>query len=175
MLLHGRAGAGKSSCLANSVTQWAQGELQPNITCVLFLTAGSDEPIALPQLLWLDYPEAGKWSLEQAGHVFNHLQHLADHQMLAIVIDGLDEMGSMSEKDINLDQRAKIDIKTLCVGTISRKILRGSRVIASGRNVQWVNQTILHGEAELYELADLEEEDHNKMIEIVDPDEQEQV
>ena len=48
-------------------------------------------------------------------------------------------------------------------------------MIASGRNVQWVNQTILHGEAELYELADLEEEDHKKMIEIVEPDEQEQV
>ena len=64
-------------------------------------------------------------------------------------------------------------MKTLCVGIISRKILRGARVIASGRNVEWVNQTILNGEADIYEFAELDEEDHKKMIKIVDPDEQE--
>ena len=66
VLLRREAGAGKSSCLAKSVTLWDHGQLLENILCVLFLTAGSDEIIALSKLLWMDYPEAGKWSLEHA-------------------------------------------------------------------------------------------------------------
>ena len=75
----------------------------------------------MAKLLWLEYPEAGKWSLQQPGHVFQHLQHLADHQMLAIVINRLDDIGSISKKDYdnathsNLDHTAKIVMKTLCV------------------------------------------------------------
>ena len=86
-------------------------------------------------------------------------------------IDGLDELGSMTRRDIANASRAAadpskdVDIKTFCVGVLTQKILPGARVIATGRNTRNINQEILKNQALMYEIVEMDETDRGAMVE----------
>ena len=60
---------------------------------------------------------------------YQFLIHLAEEGRVAVVIDGLDELGTMSMKDVQNAARTashptqSIDIKTICVGIIEKKFI----------------------------------------------------
>ena len=182
-LLKGRAGAGKSSVSAKTVEQWAEGNHLNDITCCLFLTSGSEKEIPMYKTVWDSYTEACNWTDEEFLEVYQHLQILAHEGKLAIIIDGLDEFGPMTKKDIGDASKAAIhpnmdlDLRTACVGILSKKILCGARVLATGRNTKLINSEILKNKANMWELDSLTQGDRKNMIDKMetDPKERERI
>ena len=52
VLLKGEAGAGKSSVVTKLIQRWAEGEEAEDISCILFLSAGSEGKLSLYSTLW---------------------------------------------------------------------------------------------------------------------------
>ena len=59
------------------------------------LTLSSADKIPLSKLIWGEYHGSDILTKEQASYVFPYLQELASKGELAIIIDGLDELGTM--------------------------------------------------------------------------------
>ena len=181
VLVKGVAGAGKSSVAAKIVQQWAQGIHLKGITCCLFLAAGSEEKIPLIKIIWDEHILKSHRSDNEAEEVFYLLQDLADQGKLAIIVDGLDELGTITTKDIATARRAAththtlVDIKTVCAGILSQDILPGAKVLATGRSTELINKEVLGGKAILYELIDFTESDRNKMVEMMEQDPNERI
>ena len=141
-----------------------------NITCCLFLAAGSEEKIPLNRIIWDEYHEVSRWKDHEAEEAFSHLQDLADRGQLAVIIDGLDELGTMTMKDkdnaarVTMYPSLMIDMKTACLGILSKKILPGALVMATGRNTELVNKEVLEKKAHLCELVHLTEDDRKNLI-----------
>ena len=175
-LLKGEAGGGKSSVVTKAVQRWAEGNHMLGFTCCLFLAAGSEEKIPLYKIIWDEYTDVRKWSENEAKETFQHLQNLADEGKLAIIIDGLDELGMMTAKDaLNASRAAnhsplEVDMKTACVGILNKTILPGARVLATGRNTELVNKEILQSKASMKELIKLTANDRGRMIEMMESD-----
>jgi hypothetical protein len=170
-LLQGAAGAGKSSVAVKALKRWSMLEEMKGATCCLFLSAGSEEKIPMYKMVWDEHSEPLLWPDIQLRDIFQCLQELAQVGRLSIWIDGLDELGYMSQRDIANASRAaadpemKVDIKTFCVGVLSQKILPGARVIGTGRNTSNVNQELLKNKAVMYELVEMDDSDRSAMIE----------
>ena len=175
-LLQGEAGSGKSSVAAKAMQKWADGQHMKDITCCLFLAAGSEKEIPLCKIVWDEYNEVQKWTDSEAKEVFQQLQHMADEGKLAIIIDGLDELGAMKMKDLSNARRAanhsplEVDMRTACVGILSKIILPGAKVFATGRNTELVNNDILAGLASVKELVELSVSDRENLIEMMEMD-----
>eukprot|EP00092_Neocalanus_flemingeri_P015041 GFUD01016245.1.p1 GENE.GFUD01016245.1~~GFUD01016245.1.p1 ORF type:complete len:913 (+),score=201.86 GFUD01016245.1:85-2823(+) len=175
-LLKGVAGSGKTSVSVKTIQQWAKGEHLKNITCCLFLAAGSDAKIPLFKMVWDTYSEVGRWEDHECKESFHHLQTLADQGSLVILIDGIDELGTMTKADVDLAARAaihpalEVDIRTTCVGIMTQKILPGAFILATGRITEMVNQQVLEEKAMLYELLDLTQEDRQELVVMMEED-----
>ena len=173
-LLKGEAGAGKSSVAAKAVQQWSVGKHLKDITCCLFLTAGSEIKVPLNKTIWDDYSDSQKWTDTEAKEVFKQLQILADEGKLAIVIDGLDELGTITRKDLYNASRAashtstEVDMKTTCAGILSKNILSGAKVLATGRNTEIVNTETLGQMSSMWALEDLTNSDRERLIQLME-------
>ena len=174
VLLKAEAGAGKSSLSAKIVQRWAQGNILKNITCLLMLRAGSDMKVPLLRIIWEDFTGAKVWSAEQFENVFLCLSMLADEGRLAIIIEGIDELGHMTPKNITKANTAaiypttEIDMKTACAGILTKKVFSGAKVIATGRNTEMVNCEILKNKAKMYELLELNDSDREIMVQLME-------
>ena len=175
-LLKGEAGAGKSSLAAKAVQKWATGHHMKNITCCLFLAAGSEDKIPLYKIVWDEYADIQNWTENEAKEAYSHLKHLAEENKLAVIIDGLDELGYMSENDKKTARRAanhpplEVDIKTACIGILSKIILPGANVFATGRNTALVNQDVLENNASMWDLVKLTQKDREQFVVMMEPD-----
>ena len=178
-LLQGVAGAGKTSVSVKILQQWSEDKILKNITCCLFLVAGSEEKIPLYKIIWGDYKEVSCWNDRETEEIYKHLQVLAKEGKLAVIIDGLDEFGVMKRNDVdNATMVAKhpakeVDIKTACLGILTKKILPGAKVLATGRNTGLVNKEVLEKESNLYALVDLTKADRTSLVEKMEQDKQE--
>ena len=175
-LLKGEAGAGKSSVAAKVVQKWSEGTHMKNITCCLFLAAGSDIKIPLYKIIWDEYSDVQRWKETEAKEAFAHLQSLADEGKLAVVIDGLDELGPMTIKDVENASRiashiaSDISIMTTCTSILTKRILPGAKVLATGRNTKLVNTEILEGKGSMHELIGLTKADRENLVHMMEPD-----
>ena len=94
--------------------------------------------------------------------------------------DGLDELGAMSKGDVSNAARAAahpslaVDMRTLCAGILSKTILPGAKVLATGRSTEVINRDILEGKALLYEFVGLTDEDRTKLIDMMEQNKGEQ-
>ena len=59
----------------------------------------------------------------------------------------------------------KVDKRTACAGILTQKIFPGSRVLATGRTTNLINDSLLEGRALLYELVPFSEADRDTMVE----------
>ena len=181
VLVKAVAGAGKSTFAAMTMQEWSERKILKNITCCLFLAAGSEEKVAMCLQLWDETNHVMRLTRREAEEAFPHLQNLADRGELAILFDGLDEFGLMTKKDIDnaskaaLDPTHEVDMKTLCVGVLSKKILSGAKVLATGRNTDHVNKELLGGEAIQLEFVDLKDEDLANLIKLMEGNKDEQI
>ena len=75
-------------------------------------------------------------------------------------VQDADRVASHPDKEINM--------KTLCVGILTKKILPGARVIATGRNTEAVNSDILENKAAMYELVAMDANDRGIMIDLME-------
>ena len=175
-LLHGEAGAGKSSEAAKILQQWAEGNIMKNISCCLFLTAGSEVPVPLSRLIWDEYDEVSRWNDGDVLETYHYLLDMAKEGRVAIVIDGLDELGTMTMTDVNTAARVAInpnqtiEIKVLCSGILAKKILPGALVLATGRNTDMINAAILENNGNQYSLVDLTEVDREDLVAMMEMD-----
>ena len=180
-LLKGEAGAGKSSVAVKVMKDWSERSHMKDITCCLFLAAGSDEKIPLYKIIWDEYSEATRWSESDAKATFTHLQQLAYEDRLAVIIDGLDEFGVITKKEVANASRAalhpplEVDIKTACAGILNKTIFPGAKVLATGRSTELLNIDILESKASMKKLVELTEGDREKLIELIEPEPQERV
>ena len=131
-LLQGAAGAGKSSVAVKALKRWAALEQKNGASCFLFLAAGSEEKIPLYKLIWDEHGDFSDHTDDDLKDAYKYIQELAKSGSLCIWIDGLDEFGSFTMKDTKNAARATLhmdketDIKTLCVGILTQKILPGA-------------------------------------------------
>ena len=175
-LLQGAAGAGKSSVSVKTLKRWAALEQKNGASCFLFLAAGSEEKVPLYKLIWDEHGDVSNHTDDDLKDAFKYIQELAKAGSLCIWIDGLDELGSMTKKDtknagrVALHSDTLIDMKTLCVGILTQKILPGAQVVATGRNTRAVNSDILKNKAAMYELVAMDENDRGKMIDLMEQD-----
>ena len=96
VLLKGEAGAGKSSVLAKLIQSWAEGEEAKDISCMLFLAAGSRGKISLQRIVWDGHYDVVNWAEEDFHKAYLSLKNLAIEGKVAVLIDGLDEIGDIS-------------------------------------------------------------------------------
>ena len=169
-LLKGDAGAGKSTIAVKLMQQWAKKMLLNNTTLTLFFSAGSDMKIPLNRLVWSSFSGVSRWKEEDFEEAFICLIELAHEGRLSVVIDGLDEFGSMSQTTVTIARDAasypsnQIDVTTLCAGILARKILPGAKVLATGRSTEIINKEVMNGEGRSFDLVTLEEEDREKLV-----------
>ena len=165
---------------AKTVHDWALGKTLKNMTCCLILSAGSTEKIPMNKLIWDEYKGMHSLNASEIEELFSCLQVLAFEGSLAIIIDGLDELGAMSKGDVSNAARAAahpslaVDMRTLCAGILSKTILPGAKVLATGRSTEVINRDILEGKALLYEFVGLTDEDRTKLIDMMEQDKGEQ-
>ena len=175
-LLKGPAGAGKSSVATKILQNWADGTILKDITCCLFLAAGSEEKVPLYKIVWDEHKEVQFLGEKDFSEAFYNLKLLAYEGHLAVIIDGLDELGAMSYKDIENAERAalhppmSVDMKTTCVGILDKTIFKGAKVLATGRNIELINKEILRDQAKMWELMPLTKSDREQMVEMMEPD-----
>ena len=175
-LVKAEAGAGKSSVTAKTIHDWALGKTLKKITCCLILSAGSTEKIPMNKLIWDEYKGIHNLDPNEIEELFKCLLVLAFEGALAIIIDGLDELGTMSKTDVSNAARAAahpslaVDMRTLCAGILSKTILPGAKVLATGRSTEVINRDVLEGRALLYEFVDLTDKDRTKLIAMMEQD-----
>ena len=99
-LVKSDAGGGKSTIAVKIVQQWANESMLKNTTLTLFFSAGSDLKIPLNSLVWSRFKWVSRWKDEDFEEAFICLNELAHEGRLAVVIDGLDEFGAMSQKTL---------------------------------------------------------------------------
>ena len=178
-LLKSVAGGGKSSLCAKVMQEWVTGEKIQDIMLCLFMSSGSSEKISLTRLIWDEYDEVSSW--EDHEEIYQDLQRLAKTGRLAVIIDGLDEFGQFSKKDvanaarIAADPKKEVDIKTTCLGLLSQKILPGAKILATGRDTDYINRDLLKSNADTYQIVDLNEEDRTMLVQKLEPDSQRRV
>ena len=172
-LLQGAAGAGKSSVSVKALKSWASRK--NGASCILFLAAGSEEKVPLYKLIWDEHSHFSDHTDDELKGAFKYIQELAKTGSLCIWIDGLDEFG-LTQKEVQDSGRValhpdkEVDMKTLCVGILTQKILPGARVVATGRNTGAVNREILENKAAMYELVEMDDNDRVKLINLMEPD-----
>ena len=178
-LLQAVAGGGKSSLCVKLLQEWASGEKLQNITLCLFITSGSSEKLPLTHLIWDEYEKVSAW--EDHEETYRSLQDLAKSGRLAIIIDGLDEFGEFSRNDVKnaariaADPKKEINIKTLCLALLSKVILPGAKILATGRNTEYINRQFLDNNADTYQIIDHSKDDRTKLVELLEKDEQRQI
>ena len=171
VLLKGGAGAGKSSVVTKLIKRWADGEIVDSVSIVLFLTAGSDREVALQRIIWDGNNDICDWKEEDFLEAYRFIKNLALEGKVLVLIDGLDEMGTFSKKDVlNANQIAPnphldVDMRTTCAGILAQKIFPGARVLATGRTTNLINEQILEGKASLFDLEPLTVADRDTMVE----------
>ena len=175
-LLKGPAGAGKSLVATKVLQRWADGIILKDITCCLFLSTGSEDKIPLNKIIWDEHKDFQFWGGKDFSEAFYNLKLLAYAGHLAVIIDGLDELGGISHKDIETAKRAalhppmSVDMKTTCVGILDKVIFTGAKVFATGRNIELINTEILKDQAKMWELMPLTKSDREQMVEMMEPD-----
>ena len=173
VLLKGEAGAGKSSVVSKLIQRWAEREEAEDISCILFLTAGSEERVSLQRIIWDGNRDLVNWKEEDFHEVYVCLKDLAIEAKIAVLIDGLDEIGNMTSKDVSNASTAsanphmEVDIKTACAGILTQKIFPGARVLATGRTTNLINEQLFKGGALLYDLVSFNEADREVMVEMM--------
>ena len=171
VLLKGEAGSGKSSVATKLMQRWAGAEEKEDIACMLFLSAGSEGKLSLERMIWDGNQDTENWKKEDFHEAYTCLKNLAIEGKTAVVIDGLDEIGHMTSKDVsNASQAAAnphmdVDLKTACVGILAKKIFPGARVLATGRTTNLINDKLLEKKALLYDLVPFNEADRDVMVE----------
>ena len=83
------------------VQGWAEGEEAENLACVLFLSAGSEGKVALQRALWDGHKQMVDWEDGDFAQAYQNMKELAIEGKVAIIIDGLDEIGHMTSKDVS--------------------------------------------------------------------------
>ena len=171
VLLKGEAGSGKSSVATKLVQRWSEGEDHNDIVCILFLSAGSLGKVSLQRILWDGHSDSVNWTEDDFKEAYLCLKDLAIEGKIAIVIDGLDELGSFTTQDVSHASQAAtnphldVDLRTACAGILAQKILPGARVIATGRTTNLLNQQLLRGTASLFDLEPMSRADRDAMVE----------
>ena len=171
VLLKGEAGSGKSSVTTKLIQRWAEGEEAEDQACMLFLSAGSEGKVSLQRILWDGHGGSVNWSEEHFHEAYLCLQHLAIEGKLTILLDGLDEIGTMGSKDVldasqsSLNPHMEVELKTAFAGILTQKIFPGARVLATGRIVNVINDQILAKKGLLYDLVPFNELDREAMVE----------
>ena len=169
VLLKGEAGSGKSSMTTKLIQRWAEGDEGNNLACILFLSAGSEGKVSLQRILWEGHSDVVSWKEEEFRETYLCLKALAIEGKLAILIDGLDEFGSFTVKDVtNASQAADhphldVDMRTACAGILTQKIFPGARVLATGRTTL-INNLLLDGKGILFDLEPLTEADRDTLV-----------
>ena len=170
VMIVGEAGAGKSSIASKIVKEWAEGDRNEDKECCLFLSA-SNSNITLPlnKLIWDGVGTSG-WGEDTVQQVFEQLGGLARNNKIIIVLDGIDEIGSITKQDIDdagriaEDPAGRLSLKTLCAGILNEKIIPGARVIATGRTelkVPGIN-------TKHFVIEDLNDTDRNVLVKKVE-------
>ena len=170
VLLKGEAGAGKSSVLAKLIQSWAESEEAKDISCMLFLAAGSRGKISLQRIVWDGHYDVVNWAEEDFHKAYLSLKNLAIEGKVAVLIDGLDEIGDISTADAanavqsSANPHLEVDIKTTCAGILAQKMFPGANVLATGRITSLTNEGLLEGQAKLFELEDMTEDNRDTMV-----------
>ena len=170
VLLKGEAGAGKSSVVAKLIQRWAEGEEAKDVSCMLFLAAGSRGKISLQRIVWDSHHDVINWTEEDFHKAYLSLKNLAIEGKVAVLIDGLDEIGDISTTDVanavqsSANPHLEVDIKTTCAGILAQKIFPGAKVLATGRITSLINEGLLEGKAKLFELEDMTEDNRDTMV-----------
>ena len=171
VLLKGEAGAGKSSVVTKLIQRWAEGEEAEDISCILFLSAGSQGKLSLQRTIWDGNLDTINWKEEDFHEAYICIKDLAIEGKIAVLIDGLDEIGDMTSNDVSNASQAsanphmEVDIRTACAGILSQKIIPCAKVLATGRNITLINEQLPHEKALLYGLVPLNEADRDVMVE----------
>ena len=171
-LLQAVAGGGKSSLCVKLVQEWVAGEKLQDITMCLFIASGSSKKIPLTHIIWDEYEKVPSWKDQR--ETYQDLILLAKSGRLAIIIDGLDEFGEFSRKDVDnaariaSDPNEKIDIKTTCLGLLSKKILPGAKILATGRNTEYINSDLLDNNADTFQIVDLSTDDRTMLVRMLE-------
>ena len=148
VLLKGESGSGKSSVATKLIQRWAKGEEAEDISCILFLSAGSEGRLSLQRILWDGNCNTVNWKEEDFQEAFLGLKDLAFEGKIAILIDGLDEMGNFTLTDVSNATKAsanpllEVDMRTACAGILTQKIFPHARVLATGRTTNLINDSI---------------------------------
>ena len=176
VLLKGEAGAGKSSVVTKLIQRWAEGNKAEDICCILFLSAGSEGRLSLYRILWDGHNDSAHWKEEDFHEAYLCLKNLAIEGKMLVLIDGLDELGNFTAKDVvNASQASsnphlEVEIRTACAGILTQKIFPGARVLATGRTTNLINEQLLKEKAYLFDLVPLTEADRDVMVEKMQED-----
>ena len=150
-----------------------------DLACVLFLSAGSQGMVSLQRFLWDGHSNIVDWKDEDFHQAFLCLKDLALEGKVTIIIDGLDEIGHMTSKEVsNASQAAanphmEVDLKTACAGILTQKILPGASLqLVKERKV---DVTHLKNSAEVYLMFSMKNldfhTDQNESFTELDPPE----
>ena len=176
VLLKGEAGAGKSSVVTKLIQRWAEGKEAEDISCILFLSAGSEGKLSLYRILWDGHNDSAHWKEEDFHESYLCLKSLAIEGKVLVLIDGLDEFGNFTARDVvNASQASsnphlEVELRTACAGILAQKIFPGARVLATGRTTSLINEQLLEGNALLFDLVPLTEADREVMVEKMQED-----
>ena len=77
------------------------GKEAEDIACILFLSAGSQR-VSLQRIIWDGNKDTVNWKEEDFHEAYICLKDLAIEGKITVLIDGLDEIGSMTSKDVSI-------------------------------------------------------------------------
>ena len=179
--IKGEAGSGKSSVAVKTVQAWSGGQILSGVDLCLFFSVGSDLKIPLQKLIWGGFNGLQGWNDDDFKEAFAHIEDLALQNKVAVVIDGLDEFGLMTQQEVtraaeaSSHPKSEITLNTLCAGLLTQKILAGAKILATGRSFGAVIQELTNHQAEVFMFSIMEERDRENLVKmmVTDPSFQE--
>ena len=174
VFLRGSSGSGKGTETSRLLTEWADGNLMKSVVFCFKISAASTDETSLNQMFW-NQPEP------TASQSFDHFKKLAFEGKLAILIDRVDNLGTMTKDDLKEVARAtsqpdlQISLRAVCLGILTKKLLPGAKLLATVRSFCVPNEILtISSTTTMYDIEDLNNEDISILVRMIEEDQEKQ-